>query len=253
MNILHSAKDPDLTALRTRPAWAGLIARMQATQTRELAAVRPETSARFQPTPGVDGGPPGRLAMVLAPGGERGFDTGLAIAGLSRSVAADGSNPHGTFWFMNSNDVDRTSPRSWAFTGAAAALVELGKLAEVRDGILPPDGSQVAGAVIGAATFDWPASHATMLAGAWCDHLTSLGGVLDRDSGQTPLSAFLLAGAAGAGGTVHEPLNVANKFPSAFLHVHRVRGLTLVEAVHRTMSAPYQYLAVGDPLSRPWK
>ena len=71
-------------------------------------------------------------------------------------------------------------------------------------------------------------------------------------AGQTPLTAFLRAGAAGAGGTVTEPLNYPFKFPSAFVHLHRARGLSLIEAVHRSMSCPYQYLVVGDPLSRPW-
>jgi hypothetical protein len=28
--------------------------------------------------------------------------------------------------------------------------------------------------------------------------------------------------------------------------------LSLVEAVYRSMSGPYQYLVVGDPLSQPW-
>ena len=91
-----------------------------------------------------------------------------------------------------------------------------------------------------------------MQPGAWCDHLTSLGGALQPNGGQTPLTALLRAGAAGAGGTVAEPLNHPFKFPSAFVHVHRARGLSLVEAVHRSMSGPYQYLVVGDPLSRPW-
>ena len=108
------------------------------------------------------------------------------------------------------------------------------------------------GAVIGAATFDWPASGATLLPGAWADHLTSCGGMLGPQASQTPCTAFLRAGAAGSGGAVHEPRNIPLKFPSAFVHLHRVRGLTLVEAVYRTMPAPFQYLVVGDPLSKPW-
>ena len=153
---------------------------------------------------------------------------------------------------MQSKDGARTGPRAWAFPAAAQALQKAGVTAKVLDGDLPPKGADVVGATLGVARFDWDASGATMLPGAWCDHLTSFGGYFYQISDQTPLTAFLKAGASGSGGAVEEPLNLAYKFPSAFVHLHRVRGLSLVEAVYRSLSSPYQYLVVGDPLSRPW-
>jgi hypothetical protein len=248
MDDLHTATDPDLTTLRGRPAWKGLLERTAANATQ----VHPDTSPRFTPLPARDGSPPGRLAMLLAPSGPRGLTADEAIALLERSVAADGSRPAGTVWFMASADQARTGPRRWAFAAAAAALREAGVTAEIREGVLPPAGAQVIGAAIGIAGFDWGADGATILPGAWCDHLTSLGGVMQVGAKQTSLSAFLRAGAAGAGGAVAEPMNLHLKFPSAFLHLHRVRGLTLAEAVYRSMACPYQYLAAGDPLSQPW-
>ena len=182
----------------------------------------------------------------------RGLTVAETIANLESSVAADGTRPMGTVFFMDSTDDARSGPRRWAFEPAAAILRELGVQAEVRAGILPPSGAVVSGATIGIADFAWEANGARIQPGAWCDHLTSLGGALQPGGGQTPLTAFLRAGAAGAGGAVAEPLNIPLKFPSAFVHVHRARGLSLVEAVHRTMACPYQYLVVGDPLSRPW-
>jgi hypothetical protein len=190
--------------------------------------------------------------MVLGNIGPRGLSEAEIQAQLAASIAADGSAPRGTVWFMVSGDQARTGPRRWAFAAAAKALRELGIAAEVRDGVLPPRDAQVAGATIGIADFDWPGSGAGILPGAWCDHLTSTGGALQAGAGQTPFTVFLRAGAAGSGGAVSEPLNHHEKFPSAFVHLHRVRGLTLVEAVHRSMACPYQYLAMGDPLSRPW-
>lgn len=248
MDLNHTEQDDDLTALRTRPAWAGLLARITAGEAR----LEPDSSPPFRPLVLEGKRIPGRLAMVLTNLGPRGLTSAEAEAQLTATVAADGTAPAGTIWFMASEDRDRTGPRRWAFTAAAAAVRGKGVSAEVRAGTLPPRDEPVAGAVIGCADFNWAASGARMLPGAWCDHLTSSGGALQAGADQTPLSAFLRAGAAGAGGAVSEPFNLAQKFPSAFVHLHRLRGLSLVEAVHRTLPCPYQYLVVGDPLSRPW-
>lgn len=244
----HSRKDPDLASLRSDPAWPALMTRMQA----QALRITPGPSLPFTVTPARDGSLPGRLAILLGAIGARGLTVDESIANLTRSVAADGTRPAGAVWFMASGDEARTGPRRWAFAAAANALRAVGVQADVREGILPPKDAQVVGAMIGIADFDWAASGATMQPGAWCDHLTSFGGMLQAGAGQTPLTAFLRAGAAGAGGTVTEPLNYPFKFPSAFVHVHRARGLSLVEAVHRSLPCPYQYLVVGDPLSRPW-
>ena len=248
LNAHHSDRDPDLAELRGRPAWPGFLIGMAANQEK----IRADGSDPFVPIRMTGKRIPGRLAIMLADLGPRGLSQAEAEAQLRASVAADGTAPSSTVWFMASDDRQRTAPRRWAFAAAAAALRDLGVAAEVRDGRLPPANAAVAGALIGAADIDWPASGARMLPGAWCDHLTSLGGALEAGAGQSPLTVFLRAGAAGAGGAVSEPGNVAQKFPSAFVHPHRVRGLSLVEAVHRSLPCPYQYLVVGDPLSRPW-
>lgn len=248
LNAHHSDRDPDLQELRARPAWPGFLAGMAANE----AKVQADTSPPFTPIRMTGQRIPGRLAIVLTDLGPRGVIQEEAEAHLRASVAADGTAPTGTVWFMASPDRRRTAPRRWAFTAAAAAIRDLGIEAEVRDGTLPPSDTEVAGAIIGAGDFDWPGSGARVLPGAWCDHLTSFGGALEAGAGQTPLTVFLRAGAAGAGGAVAEPGNLAQKFPSAFVHLHRVRGLSLVEAVHRSLPCPYQYLVVGDPLSRPW-
>jgi hypothetical protein len=71
-------------------------------------------------------------------------------------------------------------------------------------------------------------------------------------AGQTPLSEFLRAGAAGASGTVVEPRAIQAKFPLPSLQLHYVRGCSLAEAFYQSIAGPYQILIVGDPLCQPW-
>ena len=59
-------------------------------------------------------------------------------------------------------------------------------------------------------------------------------------------------GAAGASGTVVEPFAVAQKFPTARIFSHYVRGCNLAEAFYQSVSGPFQLLIVGDPLCQPW-
>ncbi|MDA3963240.1 MAG: hypothetical protein PF961_20845 [Planctomycetota bacterium] len=248
-NRAHSEADGDFAALRERPSWVKLVAAMDAAR----IAIHPGPSLGFQQLPAVEGSSPGRLAMLLMPTRGRGLSLDQALSQIERSVASDGTEPTGTVYYMISKDQARTGPRRPLFDPAAASLRELGVEALVLPGRLPPAGSQVIGAMIGLAGFDWAKSEAHILPGAWCDHLTSTGGALQPKAGQAPFTVFLGAGAAGSGGAVSEPMNLALKFPSPFIHVHRARGLSLVEAVHRTIPCPYQYLAGGDPLSRPWR
>ena len=49
----------------------------------------------------------------------------------------------------------------------------------------------------------------------------SMGGIMLPEEGQSPLSEFLRHGAAGASGTVVEPLTLLQaKFPLASMHLH---------------------------------
>jgi hypothetical protein len=75
---------------------------------------------------------------------------------------------------------------------------------------------------------------------------------MNAGAGQTPLSEFLRYGAAAASGTVTEPFALADKFPTAMMHVHYARGSTVAEAFYQSVVSPYQLLIVGDPLCRPW-
>jgi len=87
---------------------------------------------------------------------------------------------------------------------------------------------------------------------AICEHLTSFGGIMVEGGGQTPISAFIRAGAGGSSGTVTEPYAVQAKLPTPFIHVYYAQGATLAEAFCQSLAGPYQLLIIGDPLCRPW-
>lgn len=90
------------------------------------------------------------------------------------------------------------------------------------------------------------------LPGAIADHLTSTGGQL-TDSTQMSSLRWLEAGATGSYGTVVEPCNLADKFPSpGILITHYLAGDTLIEAYWKSVSMPGQGIFIGEPLARPY-
>lgn len=254
LNVAHTEADPDLAPLRGRADFSELLQRMRATRVQWepplpfRAATR--WSAQRSPTAAADGRRY-MLAAMLAYTGTRANTLDEALACLRRSVAADGTRPSGTVYFMASSDRARTGPRQWAFEPARAALLKLGVRAEIVSGVLPQGKSDVVGAVVGAATFDWSKTGSRIAPGAFCDHLTSLAGVM-TGGGQTLLSEWIKAGAAGSSGTVTEPYNLQAKFPTPFLHVFYASGCSLAEAFYQSVAGPYQQLLVGDPLCAPW-
>ena len=191
------------------------------------------------------------LSVMLGVTAGRGNSVPEIVRGLEASAAADGTAPPGTIYFVTNDDV-RTKTRSPAFPPIVRALDALGVKAEVVSGVLPSAKRDVAGLMMGTADFDWPASKSTIVPGAICENLTSLGGIFTPTAGQTPLSVFIRAGAAGSSGTVIEPYALQAKFPHPAIHVHYARGATLAEAFYQSVQSPYQLVVVGDPLCRPW-
>jgi hypothetical protein len=191
------------------------------------------------------------LSVMLGVTAGRGNTRAEIVHGLERAAAADGTRPTGTIYFVTNDDV-RTKTRSPAFAPTVRALEQLGLEAEIVPGKLPQGRRDVAGLTTGTADFDWPQSGSTILPGAICENLTSYGGIFTPSAGQTPLSAFIRAGAAGSSGTVIEPYALQAKFPHPGIHLHYARGSTLAEAFYQSVRSPYQLLVVGDPLAQPW-
>ena len=250
----HTLQDEDLAPLRGREDFQRLIERMK----NPVFDLQPTLGFRSADGWAREGrrvaGADGRrymLSTMLAVTSGCGNSVGEALAYLRASAAADGTAPKGTVYLMRNKGV-RSTTRDWAFVTTAAKLKELGVAAEILDGVLPPAKPDVAGAVIGSGVFDWAGCGSTILPGAICEHLTSYGGMLGQDTGQTPLTDFLRYGAAGSSGTVAEPMAIQAKFPLSFIHVHYAKGCTLAEAFYQSVAGPYQLLIVGDPLCRPW-
>lgn len=254
-DIAHAQRDSDLRTLHGRADFKLLGGLVQNSAFDLWPTSGFRSSVAWLPTgqPALpDKGLRYLLPTVLAHTSGIGLSVPESIANLHRSIAADGTRPAGTIYFLENSDV-RSTTREWANSHAAEKLKSVGIAASVQPGVLPMGKPDVAGATVGTANFDWAKSGSTILPGAICEHLTSFGGMLNEDTGQTPLTAFLRAGAAGASGTVTEPYAVQSKFPTSFIHWHYAQGCTLAEAFYQSVAAPYQLLIVGDGLCSPWK
>jgi len=234
--------DEDLTSLRKREDFAGLVKMLQDLDVRVLP---------HSPFVRSSGGVRYWLSAVLACTSGRGTSTDDALEALRRAAAADGTCPSGTVCYMKNSDI-RSTTRQWAFASAVRKLAALGVEARVMEGFLPTGKTDVAGLMIGSADVPWRNSASRLLPGAVAEHLTSWGGLLTEEAGQTPLTELLVWGAAGASGTVSEPYALQGKFPNAFLHWFYAQGANLAEAFYESVTGPYQLLIVGDGLCRPW-
>jgi len=234
--------DEDLASLRKRKDFAGLVKQLQDLDVR----VSPHL-----PFTGASGGVRYWLSAVLACTSGRGTSTDDALEALRRAAAADGTCPGGTVYYMKNSDI-RSTTRQWAFASAVRKLASLGVEACVMEGFLPTGKTDVAGLMIGSADLAWRDTGSSLLPGAIAEHLTSWGGLLTEEAGQTPLTELLVWGAAGASGTVSEPYALQGKFPNAFIHWFYAQGANLAEAFYESVTGPYQLLIVGDGLCRPW-
>lgn len=91
------------------------------------------------------------------------------------------------------------------------------------------------------------------LPGAIADNLTSYGGKLNSNHGQTTVIDWIKNGVTGSYGTVVEPCNFHQKFPAPLIAIkHYLNGDTLIEAYWKSVASPGQGLFIGEPLARPY-
>lgn len=251
-NYGQTASDSDLASLRSLEGYSQVLRLIKS------AHVEIQPGAAFRRSTGWNRSgeqdPTGvryLLSTCLGVTAGRGNSVDEIIASLRRSKSADFTAPKGTIYFERNGDV-RSKTREWGFDSAAAELERLGVKAVVEDGVLPKNKPDVAGAMIGIADFDWKGSQSQMLPGSIVEHLTSLGGMINKGAGQTPCTEFIRSGAGGSSGTVTEPYALQEKFPTPYIHVQYATGFTLAESFYMSLHGPYQLLIIGDPLCRPW-
>jgi uncharacterized protein (TIGR03790 family) len=178
-------------------------------------------------------------------------DTSLSQAEstLERSAASDSSFPSKTVYLEKTTDIDR-NVRFVLFDNAIQECRARSDEEVTRTNSDFTSFTDIFGLDTGFANFSVLTN--AFVAGAVADSLTSFGGDILEDSGQTPLLAFLEAGASGSYGTVVEPCNWTYKFPDPMVYFYQNRGFCFVEAYYQSLANPFQGLMVGEPLSAPF-
>lgn len=92
----------------------------------------------------------------------------------------------------------------------------------------------------------------TYLPGSLLDNLTSNGGYLLDNAGQTDLLYFVQHGVCGSYGTVAEPTNIPTRWANYSLAMRYVSGFNLAEVYLQTVMDWRMGVVVGDPLMAPF-
>ena len=190
------------------------------------------------------------LSAILSVTRDHGISDRESIDYLSRAAFADGTHPKGTIYFAQTGDV-RSTVRQGNFNPTIKVLKQMGQTARIEKARLPNRRDDVLGLVSGNEYFDFEKSGSKFVPGAFADNLTSVGGYF-KTKAQTKLTEFLRFGAAGASGTVMEPLALQAKFPHPMFHAHYAAGCSLAEAFYQSVKGPYQIILVADPLCQPF-
>ena len=199
----------------------------------------------FRQTPPIAAGSNSWLVTMLTSS-----NLAQAQAIIDRGVASDGVFPTQTVWLDKSSDVFRNI-RYLEFDNTIFDARVAGGFSIARTNLTTPYGlTNLAGYQTGYQQF-YILSNA-FVPGAMADSLTSYGGVLYENYGQTILLAFMNAGASGSYGTVTEPCAYLQKFPSPQDYFYQARGFSLAECYYMSLANPYQGLIVGEPLAAPF-
>jgi uncharacterized protein (TIGR03790 family) len=179
-------------------------------------------------------------------------DISLAFAKqiVDQGVRSDGAFPTQTVILAKSTDAARNI-RYLTFDNAVFNTRLRGNYSAVRTNAFSPGQfSNLLGYQNGDFSFGVPTN--TFVPGAMADNLTSFGGMIFENTGQTVLLALTEAGACGSFGTVDEPCTFPQKFPDPQNYFFQARGFSLAECYYQSLTNPYQGLVVGEPLAAPF-
>jgi uncharacterized protein (TIGR03790 family) len=200
----------------------------------------------FRQTPPIAAGSNSWLVTMLTSS-----NLAQAEAIIDRSAAGDGTFPTQTVWLAKTTDLAR-NVRYLEFDNAIFDARLAGDFSIQRTNQDSPYGlTNLLGYQTGLAGFNILSN--ALVPGAVADSLTSYAGMLYENSyGQTTLLAFMNAGACSSYGTVVEPCNYLQKFPSPQDYFYQARGFSLAECYYMSLANPYQGLIVGEPLAAPF-
>ena len=193
-----------------------------------------------------------------APYADFGIRPTMALAGTSfrqvkrlidRGVASDGTFPRGTGYLVSTSDRAR-NVRAAMYPEIVSELGRKVRLRIVRANYITGKRDVLFYFTGIARVRALRSNH--FLPGAIADHLTSDGGVLIHSSQMSSL-AWLEAGATGSYGTVVEPCNLLEKFPSPGVVMrYYLKGESLIEAYWKSVAMPGQGVFIGEPLAHPF-
>jgi uncharacterized protein (TIGR03790 family) len=170
---------------------------------------------------------------------------------VENGVLGDGTFPTQTVYLAKSSDLAR-NVRYWTFDNSVFNNRLRGNYSTIRTNT---DANWIFGSLLGlqqGVQRDASAPGTTFVPGSMADDLTSFGGQIFEASDHLKALQFCGAGAAGSYGTVTEPCNYIEKFPSAQNYFYQSRGFTVAECYYQSVTNPYQGLLVGEPLSAPF-
>jgi len=193
--------------------------------------------------------------------GPRGNSAHEVFAMLRASRFADGWKPDGTVYWPTNDNV-RSTTRAYEIGAVSNEWANLGVDYLMFPGTIPSNKTNAPGSFpatnrapiggfIGYATFSLRPSKTTYLPGSIAEHLTSYGTYFENTS-QTHVSGYVRVGVCGTGGTVNEPYAYWQKFPHARMYSHYAAGASLGEAFWESLSNPFQYFIIADPLTQPY-
>ena len=174
----------------------------------------------------------------------------MAMQIVDQGAGSDSTFPTQTVYLEKSTDWAR-NVRYWTFDNAIFDTRLRGNYAMERTNA---DSIWGYGYILGVQTgsIGYSVASVSFAPGGLADNLTSFGGQIFQYSSQLDILSLLAAGAAGSYGTVDEPCNYLQKFPSPLDYFCQARGFSLAECYYQSVTNPYQGLIIGEPLAAPF-
>ncbi len=200
----------------------------------------------FRATPPINAAGNSFLATMITSS-----NLALAMQIVNQGAGSDSTFPTQTVYLEKSADVAR-NVRYTTFDNAIFDTRLRGNYSMQRTNDSSIWGyGYILGAQTGAQ--DYNVAYVSFAPGGIADNLTSFGGqILQYNGEQLDILSLLAAGAAASYGTVDEPCNYLQKFPSPLDYFYQARGFSLAECYYQSLANPYQGLIVGEPLAAPF-